>query len=80
VILTRHAGSAQSTYGTFATVITMLWWFYLQAQLTLVGAQLNVVLHRDYYPRSWFGGPETEADRKLMHDYAKERQLEPVSQ
>jgi YihY family inner membrane protein len=79
VILTRHLGGAQSTYGVFATVITLLWWFYLQAQVTLVGAQLNVVLHRDYHPRSWFGGPETEADRKLMHDYAKERQLEPVS-
>jgi membrane protein len=79
VILTRHASGAQSTYGTFATVITLLWWFYLQAQLTLVGAQLNVVLARNYYPRAMFGGPETEADRKLMHDYAKERQLEPVS-
>jgi YihY family inner membrane protein len=79
VILTRHLGGAQSTYGTFATVITLLWWFYLQSQVTLVGAQLNVVLHRGYYPRSWFGGPETAADRKLMHDYAKERRLEPVN-
>jgi membrane protein len=79
VILTRHAGSAQATYGTFTTVITMLWWFYLQAQLTLVGAQLNVVLHRRYYPRSLFGGAETDADRQLMQDYANERQLEKVS-
>jgi membrane protein len=75
VILTRHAGSAQSTYGTFTTVITLLWWFYLQAQVTLMGAQLNVVLHRDYYPRAFFGGEETDADRKLMHDFANERQL-----
>jgi len=75
VILTRHMGGAQSTYGTFATVITMLWWFYLQAQLTLVGAQLNVVLHRQYFPRSLFGGPETDADRKLMHDFANERRM-----
>jgi YihY family inner membrane protein len=75
IILTRHAGSAQSTYGTFATVITLLWWFYLQSQVTLMGAQLNVVLHRDYYPRAFFGGEETDADRRLMHDYANERRI-----
>jgi YihY family inner membrane protein len=80
VILTRHMGGAQSTYGTFATVITMLWWFYLQAQLTLVGAQLNVVLHRGYYPRALFGGPETDADRALMHDFANERRLSEEEQ
>jgi YihY family inner membrane protein len=75
VILTRHMGGAQSTYGVFATVITLLWWFYLQAQLTLVGAQLNVVLHRHYYPRALFGGPQTDADRRLMHDFANQRRL-----
>jgi YihY family inner membrane protein len=76
VILTRHMGGAQSTYGVFATVITLLWWFYLQAQVTLVGAQLNVVLHRHYYPRSLFGGEETDADRQLMRDYANERKID----
>ena len=43
---------AQSTYGRFATVITMLWWFYLQSMITLLGAQLNVVLKEHSYPRS----------------------------
>jgi YihY family inner membrane protein len=76
IILTRHMGGAQSTYGVFATVITLLWWFYLQAQVTLVGAQLNVVLHRHYYPRALFGGPETDADRTLMRDYANERRID----
>ncbi|HZE65470.1 MAG TPA: YihY/virulence factor BrkB family protein [Sporichthyaceae bacterium] len=79
VILSHHASGAQSTYGTFATVITLLWWFYLQAQLTLFGAQLNVVLARDYYPRAMFGGPETDADQRLMQDFTAERQLQEVS-
>src|SRR5947209_7236039 len=35
LIITRHLHSAQSTYGRFATVITILWWFYLQAIVTL---------------------------------------------
>lgn len=71
-IITRHLGSAQSTYGNFATVITMLWWFYLQAQVTLLGAQLNVVLKEGLHPRSLVGGPETEADERALEAYAEE--------
>lgn len=71
-IITRHLGSAQSTYGNFATVITMLWWFYLQAQVTLLGAQLNVVLKRNLHPRTFFGGPTTEADYRALESYADE--------
>jgi YihY family inner membrane protein len=71
-IITRHLGSAQSTYGNFATVITMLWWFYLQAQITLLGAQLNVVLKEHLHPRTFFGGPTTEADYRALESYADE--------
>jgi YihY family inner membrane protein len=69
-IISRHLGSAQSTYGNFATVITMLWWFYLQAQVTLLGAQLNVVLKERLHPRSLLGGPTTEADYRALEAYA----------
>jgi YihY family inner membrane protein len=67
VIVTRHLASAQRTYGTFATVITMLWWFYLQFQLTLLGAQANVVLKQHRYPCSLFpdeGQPACPEPRK----------------
>ncbi|MST33615.1 YihY family inner membrane protein [Acidimicrobiaceae bacterium USS-CC1] len=63
-IISRHLQHAQSTYGHFATVITILWWFYLQAVVTMLGAELNVVLHERLYPRSLGGRPETEADRR----------------
>ncbi|MGQ0632786.1 MAG: YihY/virulence factor BrkB family protein [Sporichthyaceae bacterium] len=76
VIITRHLNSAEATYGTFATVITMLWWFYLQAQLTLLGAQLNVVLRRRYYPRGLVDPPTTDADRRLLEDFAEERKMD----
>jgi membrane protein len=72
-IISRHLQSAQSTYGTFATVITMLWWFYLQGQITLLGAQLNVVLKRRMWPRSLIGGPDTSADHQAYEQYAEER-------
>lgn len=73
IIITRHLSGAQETYGNFATVITIMWWFYLQSQLTLLGAQVNVVLKRRYWPRSLLGGPETEADHRLLRDFARER-------
>jgi YihY family inner membrane protein len=75
VIITRHLSSASGTYGTFATVITILWWFYLQSQLTLLGAQVNVVLKRQYWPRALGKEAETDADRRLMADFVKARQL-----
>jgi YihY family inner membrane protein len=57
LIISRYLTSAQSTYGNFATVITVLWWFYLQAQITLLGAQLNVVLKKGLHPRSLLDEP-----------------------
>jgi YihY family inner membrane protein len=75
IIITRHLSSASQTYGNFAMVITILWWFYLQAQLTLFGAQVNVVLKCRYWPRALLDPPATEADRRLMEDFVKARQL-----
>jgi membrane protein len=70
LIISRELSSTQSTYGNFATVITILWWFYLQAQVTLLGAQLNVVLKEHLHPRSLFGGPQTDADHRTLEAYA----------
>jgi YihY family inner membrane protein len=55
VVITRYLDDAEPTYGTFATVITILWWFYLQSNITLLGAQLNVVLKQRLYPCSLTG-------------------------
>jgi YihY family inner membrane protein len=76
-IISRHLQSAQSTYGTFATVITILWWFYLQSVVTLLGAQLNVVLKHRLYPRSLVHAPQTEADYRALEAYAAERTYQP---
>jgi YihY family inner membrane protein len=79
-IISRHLKSAQSTYGHFATVITILWWFYLQGVITMLGAQVNVVLKHGYYPRSLAGEPETEADHRALQAYAEERKYHPREQ
>ena len=77
LIVSHYLQNAQSTYGHFATVITILWWFYIQAALTLVGAQLNVVLSCDFYPRSLAEAPTTSADRRVLEAYAAERTYHP---
>ncbi len=76
-IISRHLKSAQSTYGHFATVITILWWFYLQSVVTLLGAQLNVVLKERLHPRSLVDAPKTEADERALQAYAEERTYQP---
>ncbi len=76
-IISRHLKSAQPTYGQFATVITILWWFYLQSVITLLGAQLNVVLKEGLYPRSLIKAPQTEADHRVLQAYAAERTYQP---
>jgi YihY family inner membrane protein len=65
LIISRYLHNAQSTYGHFATVITILWWFYISSIVTMLGAQLNVVLKERLYPRSLGTGQPTEADRRM---------------
>ncbi|MBV9798552.1 MAG: YihY/virulence factor BrkB family protein [Solirubrobacterales bacterium] len=77
LIISRYLKNAQSTYGHFATVITILWWFYLQSVITLLGVQLNVVLKERFYPRSLVNAPQTEADHRVLQAYAEERALQP---
>ena len=76
-IISRHLKSAQATYGHFATVVTILWWFYLQSVITLLGAQLNVVLKERLHPRSVVDSPNTEADHRALQAYAEERTYQP---
>lgn len=73
LIISHYLQNAQSTYGKFATVITMLWWFYITSIVTLLGAQLNVVLKERLYPRGLVNPPDTEADHRLYDNFAKER-------
>src|SRR5689334_8281978 len=77
LIVSHYLQNAQSTYGHFATVITILWWFYIQSLITLLGAQLNVVLKNNFYPRSLANAPSTPADRRVLEAYVGERTYHP---
>jgi membrane protein len=73
LIIFQYLHNAERIYGNFATVITMLSWFYLQSVVTLLGAQLNVVLKERLHPRRLVTTPVTEADHQAYDTYAKER-------
>ena len=72
-LLTRRVEGAEQTYGSFALVIGILFWFFLLAQITLYCCELNVVLEDKLWPRSLRSHPqreaETEADIKAYSQY-----------
>jgi membrane protein len=68
---------ASETYGTFATVIGLLAWIYLGAQVTLLAAEINVVKKRRLWPRAIVQPPLTEADERALTHYAKQEERRP---
>jgi membrane protein len=64
-----HTGATASV----ATVLGVLWWFSLQAQVVIYGAEINVVKVEQLWPRGLVDAPDTEADRRAYEAYARER-------
>ncbi|MBI2704802.1 MAG: YihY family inner membrane protein [Actinobacteria bacterium] len=69
---------ANNTYGTFAVVLGLLSWLYLQAQLVVLCAELNVVRAHHLYPRSLLGSPLTDGDARALRSYANVEQRHPA--
>jgi YihY family inner membrane protein len=61
--LVHHFLHSDSVYGVFATVLGLVAWLYLAAEVTVYCAEVNVVLARRLWPRSIVQPPLTEADR-----------------
>ena len=63
--------SAKETYGLFAVVIGLLTWIYLGAQVTLLGAEMNVVRARRLWPRALDPDRLMQADERALRDHAR---------
>ncbi len=50
-------------YGTFASVLGLIWWIALGAMVTVYAAEINVVLTRSLWPRSFRRSRDLRADR-----------------
>ncbi len=70
----RHASQV---YGYFASVLGLVSWMFLGAQLTLYAAEANVVLDRKLWPRSILQPPLTDADRRAFDDIALQGERRP---
>ena len=64
--LIHHYLHSDSVYGIFATVLGLVAWLYLAAEITVYCAEINVVLARRLWPRSIIQPPLTEADRASL--------------
>jgi YihY family inner membrane protein len=69
--VSHQLAQASPTYGTFAVVIGLLAWLYLQAELTLYAVEINVVRTYRLWPRSIAPPPYTEQDRRAYQLYAE---------
>ncbi len=66
-----HVLKHSKNYGIFSTVIALLVFLHLGAQLTIYAAEVNAVVTRKLYPRSLLGPPQAEADRETLTALAK---------
>jgi len=71
--VSRQIAHASPLYGTFAIVLGLIAWLYLQAQLTLYAVEINVVWAYRLWPRSLAPPPYTEQDRRAFRLYTEKR-------
>jgi inner membrane protein YhjD len=76
-LVSHQLQGASDTYGTFATVIGLLAWIYLGAQITLFAAEVNVVRKRRLWPRAIVQPPLTDADERALKSYAEQEERRP---
>ena len=68
-VVLHHAGSGN--YGIFVTVIPLLVWLHLGGQVFVYSAEVNVVVSRRLWPRSFFGPPDAPADQRALRALAQ---------
>jgi len=71
-LLAHKLKGASTTYGKdIASVIVLLSWFYLQAQIVLFAVEVNVIRQYRLWPRSLTDPPATSADYRAYEAYAE---------
>ncbi len=79
-LVLRQIQHMSALYGTFALVLGLMWWLYIQAQITVYAMEINVVRGQKLWPRSLFTPPVTAKDKKALKSYAKSEQRIPDEQ
>jgi len=76
---------AQEVYGTFALVLGLIAWIYLEAVVFVMAAELNVVVRRHLWPRALLTPftddvDLTRADERAYRSYAKAQKAKGYEQ
>lgn len=71
---THILARSSSLYGTFGIVLGLLAWLYLQAQITVLAIEIDVVRARGLWPRSLCPPPLTAQDMTAYRLYAQAEQ------
>lgn len=69
--VSHQLAHASPSYGTFAVVLGLIAWLYLEAELTLYAVEINVVRAYRLWPRSVAPPPFTEPDHRAFRLYAQ---------
>jgi membrane protein len=70
IIMSRELKELNSLYGTFALVIGLLFWIYLQVEVILYAVEIDVIRAYHLFPRS-LQGSLTESDKAAYIKYTK---------
>lgn len=70
-LLLRQLKNFDAVYGTFAVVLGLLFWIYLQAQLALYAMEISMVKACKLYPRGLTQPPLTKSDKQAYAGYSK---------
>ncbi len=76
-VVNHYLRNDNAVYGTFGTVLGLIAWFGLAAQLTVYCAELNPYLVHRLWPRGMVQPPMTEADQRLAVLQATTSQFRP---
>ena len=71
VLVERQLSNASELYGFFGIVLGLLSWMYIGAQLSLLAAEVNVVLKTRAWPRSLSEENLTDADKRVLARHAE---------
>lgn len=80
LLVAHQVRHQQELYGTFGVVLGLLGWLHMQAQLTLLAVEADVVRTRHLWPRSVIAPPLTRADRAAYRSYAKTTRRRPATE
>jgi uncharacterized BrkB/YihY/UPF0761 family membrane protein len=74
-LLTHELKNLDNLYGTFALVLGLLFWIYLQAQIVLYALEIETVRLFKLWPRSLVEDNLTDADKRALTLYARRNRL-----